>query len=191
MFEGMIGFAFGGFYGGNIGSILSYWESIGFFSYVLPFLLIFALIFGVLSRSQIFKENNAINAVIALAVSFMALQFDMVPIFFAEIFPRLGVGLAMVLVALIMVGLFMSSKQIGILFWVGAIIFIAILISTSGALGWSSASFWYENWGWILAIGLAVGGFIWVINSFKPKSPLNVESSFANSPWGRSLDGKP
>jgi hypothetical protein len=87
------------FEGGAIGNMLYQWEQAGFFSYVLPFLLIFALIFGILSRLRIFtrkeegKPNNAINAILAFVVALMSLQFDFVPQFFSEVFPRLGVGL--------------------------------------------------------------------------------------------------
>ena len=60
-------------------------------------MLIFALVFGILIKTQIFKDNKAVNGIIALAVAFMALQFDFVPTFFAQIFPRLGIGLAIIL----------------------------------------------------------------------------------------------
>ena len=36
-----------GFFGGGFGNLLSQLEQLGFFSYVLPFLLIFALVFGI------------------------------------------------------------------------------------------------------------------------------------------------
>ena len=37
---------------------------------------------------------------IALAVAFMSLQFDVVSMFFSELFPRFGVGLSIILVIL-------------------------------------------------------------------------------------------
>ena len=89
------GFFGGGYYGGSIGNVLAYWEQAGFFSYVLPFLLIFALVYGILTRTQIFKDNRAVNGILALTVGLLALQFDFVPVFFSEIFPRLGVALAL------------------------------------------------------------------------------------------------
>src|SRR3989344_2042976 len=99
------------FSGGSIGNLLSQWEQLGVFSYVLPFLLLFSLIFGILSRANIFKENKGINATIALAVALMALQFNAVPRFFSDIFPRLGIGLSVILVGLILIGLFTDSKM--------------------------------------------------------------------------------
>ena len=86
MLRGLILASFS-FEGGTIGDFLSVWEQAGFFSYLLPFLLIFALVFGILTQIQLFRENKAINAIIALVVGLISLQFPMVPQFFSEIFP--------------------------------------------------------------------------------------------------------
>ena len=55
--------------GGLVGDMLSQWEQAGFFSYLLPFLLLFALIFGILNQIHLFRENKSINGIIALVVS--------------------------------------------------------------------------------------------------------------------------
>lgn len=136
-----------GYYGGAIGNMLAKWEQAGIFSYALPFLLIFALVFGIISKTNLFKEKS-INAIIALVVGLMALQFDFVPRFFAEIFPRVGVGLAILLAVLIFIGLF-TPKQTWIvytLFGIGALILIVILVSTAGSVGWYQGYWWHENW---------------------------------------------
>jgi hypothetical protein len=141
--------------GGAIGELLSSWEQAGFFSYLLPFLLIFALIFGILNQIKLFKDNKAINAIIALAVGFMALQFPMVSEFFSEIFPRLGIGLAIILIVLILVGMFIDPKNSGIMYvmlGIGAVITIVVLVQTAGAVGWSTGSWWNENWPMIAGV---------------------------------------
>jgi hypothetical protein len=137
------------FEGGAIGDMLYQWEQAGFFSYLLPFLLIFALIFGILTQIKIFKESKAVNAIIALVVSLMALQFPMVSNFFSEIFPRLGIGLAILLLVLIFIGMFADPDSNAVM-WsmlgVGGIIAVIVLIQTAGAVGWSSGWWWYDNW---------------------------------------------
>ena len=137
------------FEGGAIGGMFARWEQMGIFSYLLPFLLIFALVNGILTRIKIFKDNKAINAIIALVVGFMALQFPMVPQFFSEIFPRLGIGLAIILIILILVGIFIDPDEKGIMYvllGIGVVIFIVILVQTAGALGWSSGDWIKQNW---------------------------------------------
>jgi len=151
MLEGMIILASYSSLSGNgaIADLLSKWEQIGFFSYLLPFMLIFALVFGILTKVNVFKENKMINGIIALAVAMMALQFDFVPTFFAQIFPRLGVGLAILLGILIMVGLFMdpdSSMVNYFLLGIGVLVIGLVFIQSAGELGWASGHWWEENW---------------------------------------------
>jgi len=149
--------SYGYFEGGGIGNLLNYWEQLGLFSYMLPFLLIFALVFGILTQTNLFKDNKTINGIIALAVGLMALQFPMVPRFFAEVFPRLGIGLAVILIILILVGMFSdpSKKWLMITFMViGFIIAVVVLVNTAGMVGLSTGYWWRANWSTILFIGL-------------------------------------
>jgi hypothetical protein len=155
-----------GFFGGGIGNLLAQWEQQGIFSYVLPFLILFALIFGILSQMQLFRDNKAINSIIALAVSLMALQFDFVPRFFSEIFPRLGVGIAVILVLLILVGLFMDPDEKGLmltLVGIGVVVFIVVMVNTSGALGWTAGDWINNNWQGLIWVVIGVIVFIVVV----------------------------
>lgn len=175
MLEGMIFLV----NGGAFGNLINQWEQMGVFTYALPFLLIFAIIFGVLSTVNIFKDNRSINAIIALAVSLMSLQFDFVNVFFAQIFPRLGVGLAIIIVILIIAGLFAPSDSwVTItLFIISAIIFLIILIDTFGSLGWSLGALSATNWNdlvpWIVMLVL----LIIVVGVASPKQS-NAKSLF-------------
>ncbi len=177
----------GSFYGGSIGNMLAYWGSAGFFSYILPFLLIFALVFGILTRVKIF-DNKAINGVIALVVGLLSLQFHFVPMFFSEIFPRLGVGLAVILCLLILGGLFFDPKNKMLnygLLGVGVIVFLVVLVQTFGWLGWWNLQIWYYNWQGILGvvIFLAIIGLI-VGSGSKKKLPDYQAKMFEPSPSG-------
>ncbi|MAG79027.1 hypothetical protein CMI40_01480 [Candidatus Pacearchaeota archaeon] len=168
MINGLISLASYSFYGGEIGNLLSQWEQMGFFSYLLPFLLIFALVFGILTQIKLFQESKSINGILSLVVGLMALQFDFVPRFFSEIFPRLGVGLAIILGLLILVGIFIDPSKgwiMSSLLGIGVIIFIIVLVQTSGATGWYAGAWWFNNWPTIAAvifilavIGIIVGG---------------------------------
>lgn len=94
--------------GGQFGELIQSWEQLGVFSYMIPFLLIFAVVYGILNKLNLFGEstNKTINAIISLGVALMAIQFEVVPIFFSDIFPRLGIAMACVLVFIILMGLF-------------------------------------------------------------------------------------
>ncbi|MEK6913606.1 MAG: hypothetical protein AABW47_02955 [Nanoarchaeota archaeon] len=189
MFKEMITFAtVSAFPSGVLGELLSKWEAAGFFSYLLPFLLIFALVFGILTRVQLFKENKMVNGIIALSVALMALQFDFVPSFFSQIFPRLGIGLAIILGIMIIVGLFADPKSAAVnyvLLGVGVITMGMILIQSAGAVGWQSGEWWGENWQMIVgAIFLFILVSI-IIGGANPKDKDHKTEFFG--PWARGF----
>ncbi len=179
---------YGGYYGGTFGELLFQMEQAGFFSYVLPFLLIFALVFGILTRTQIFKDNKAINAVLALVVGLLSLQFDFVPIFFSEIFPRLGIGLAIILALLILAGLFFDPKNKLVnysLLAVGVIVFLVVLIQTAGWVGWTSGFLLYDNWPGIVMMIVFLAIVALVINSVGSRRQRTQQPSYEGF-WARS-----
>jgi len=137
--------SYGTFGGGTLGDLFAQWEAAGVFAYALPFLLIFAIVFGLLMKLNIFSrgtdQNKGINAMIALAVAFMALQFDIVSLFFSEIFPRFGVALSVILVILVLGGLFIPTNKENNWFMVTLAIIVFIIIAivifnSLNAFGW-------------------------------------------------------
>ena len=151
------------FSGGGFRNVLMELEQLGFFDYVLPFLIIFALVFGILTKINIFEQNKGINAIIALAVGLMALQFGFVSAFFSELFPRLGIGLAIILSILVVVGMFMDYDEgwgRWMMFGIGAVIVIVVLAQTAEAGSW-----WYSGWWWSDNIGtiLVLAAFVAII----------------------------
>jgi len=123
-------------------------EQAGLFSYILPLLLIFALVYGILSKLKVFEDNKSINGIIAISVALMSLQFNVVNVFFAQLFPKLGVGLAIILALLLVVGLFIPKEKwaVYVIMGVSAVVFVIVLVNTAADVGWSSGYWWYENW---------------------------------------------
>ena len=167
--------SYGFFRGGDIGNVLAQWQAAGVFSYALPFLLIFALTFGLLCRINLFtvggaegkdKPNKSINAIIALSVSLMAFQFDFVSIFFSEIFPRFGVALSIILVILILGGLFIdtSSKWMNWILILVVFVIIGIVIFQSlESFGYNAGYWWRNNLGTLLPYAVLIGLIIAVV----------------------------
>ena len=52
----------------TIADLLRGWESAGIFDFLLPFLLIFAVVFGILSTIQIFGKHKGVNVIIAVTI---------------------------------------------------------------------------------------------------------------------------
>ena len=185
--------------GGVIGNILFQWEQAGVFAYVLPFLLIFAVVFGILAKTNIFgsrngKSNVGINVVISLAVGFLALQFNFVSLFFAEIFPRLGIGISIVLVVLILLGLFINPKNKGWMMGLSAVallIAVVVVFASLDSYSWYSGSgigYWLGyNWATIVGILVFVGLLIAIIVG--SKSGNNNQGYQDGSLLGQMLAG--
>ncbi len=158
--------------GGQVGNFLYRLENLGFFSYVLPFLVIFALIYAILSKAGFLGNNNAINVILSLAVSLMALQFNFVSYFFAQIFPRMGIVLSIIIVLMILMGLFVKfdDKWPKIFFGIftGVAGVVIVFQSFSESFGWGNwnlfnSPFWWSlqnNFPMILVFILVLGGII-------------------------------
>jgi len=131
-------------YYGGIGNLLNVMADAGFFDYVLPFLFVFAIIFGILTSMNIFRNNRGVNAIIAFAIALMALQFGIVSDFFEQVFPRLGIALAIMLVLLILAGFFIDPKSSGgmwFLVGIGLVFTIVVVINSFQNVGW-----YYSTW---------------------------------------------
>jgi len=152
----------------TITEVLNIWNEMGVFSYVIPFLLIFAVIYAILDKTGMLGDNKPIEAIVAVSIGLLALQFDFVSEFFAVIFPRFGVGLAIFLAVVIMLGFFYpegeDGKFSGKVAWIGWVVAIGVGIwalsawdQWSGQVGFGG---WFVQNVWALII---LGGLIAVI----------------------------
>ena len=151
MLEGLINLAYYSFGSdtGVLGDFLYTLEANGFFSLLLPFLLIFALIFGILSKIALFDKNKAVAPLIAFVVALIALRFGIVGDFFSVIFPKMAIGLSVLLVVLILIGVFSPGNKSWltyVLFGIAVIILAIVLIQSAGDVGWRAGYWWYDNW---------------------------------------------
>jgi len=177
-------------YAGGFGDFLYALDQADFFTLVLPFLLIFALVYGILSKIKIFEDNKAINGIIALVVGLMSLQFGFVSEIFPELFSRVGVGLAILLVVIIFGGMFLPKaawanySMLGI----GAVVLVIVLVQTAGIVGWGAGNWFYYNWHLVagVIVILVIVGII--IGSSKPAEPDPTKgfSNFMNSLFKQS-----
>jgi hypothetical protein len=148
----------------------------GVFSYVLPFLLIFAVIFAILEKAKILGENRTIMAIVASSIGLLALQFDEVPRFFAIIFPRFGIGLSIFLVLLIMIGFFYNSEEdVNKRGWIGWVVGIGVAVWAISSWDQWSGNFggWFSEYIYAIAIIGAIVAIIIVAANQKEKTVVN------------------
>lgn len=164
----------GGFFQGGFGTLLASLSEAGFFTYVLPFLILFALIYGILLRLKVFEQNKAIDGIISLSVALLALQFDMVPRFFSELFPRVGVALAIILAIMILLGLFVPVNLAWVnyaLLGIVAVIIIAVFVKASNAFGtgWDFRYFFSQYGPMLIAVVFIIVVVAIIMNAGKKK----------------------
>lgn len=157
----------------NIVDILNYWQQVGVFSYILPFLLIFAIVYGVITKTSILGENRSVHAIIALAVGLLALVGDYVPQFFQIITPYLGIGLSILLVGIVLLGLFYQDvtwvKKV--LVWVGIAIFIVVVYSSLSNTGFTGSTLWNQYGPAIVTIGIIAALVAVIVSVGKKATP--------------------
>ena len=171
----------------NIGTLLSQWEAAGVFDFLLPFLLIFAVVFGILTTTNILGKNKGVHIIIAFVIGLLALRLDFVPRFFAEIFPRLGVGLAVILTLVILIGLFVPRDEMRFwLYGLGAIAFVIAIVVVSQSFenyGWFSSGMNSDYVGWIVGGVLVIGLIIAVANATNESEPKKKVDNAVLVPW--------
>lgn len=106
--------------------VLEMWRSAGLFDVVLPFILIFALVFAVLEKSHILGKNKAVHAIVSLALGFFAISVPWLNSFFAVLFANAAIGFAILLVVVLFLGFFITDNQQTWWIWVGGIFAVAI-----------------------------------------------------------------
>lgn len=169
--------------GGFFGNLMFMLDQNGFFSYGLPFLMIFMISFGILSNVKLFGDNKAINIVLSLVIGFMALQLNFVSYFFSEIFPRMGVLLSIILVSVISLSPFVDFKKnkLPSKIFAGVVVVgvLIIVIQSLGAISWFSD--WGSNWGITYMIqqnlGMILFGIIFLVAILVPIFTMGKKNS--------------
>ncbi len=156
----------------TITDVLNTWADYGVFAYVLPFLMIFALVYGLLSKSKLLGENRGVHATLALVIGLLALQFDYVSNFFATIFPYAGIGFSVLLVALILMGVLTDDEDSAkwIFFGIGAVIFIVVLLYTIYDFNWLGGYVGVDWINWIILAIIVAGAVVGVILGGKKRT---------------------
>ncbi len=159
-------------YTNTITDVLNTWADYGVFAYVLPFLMIFALVYGLLSKSKLLGENRGVHATLALVVGLLALQFDYVSNFFATIFPYAGIGISVLLVALILMGVLTESEDAAkwIFFGIGAVIFLVVLLYSLYDFQWLGGYYGVDWAPWIILILVVATAVVAVVLGGKKRS---------------------
>ncbi|MDP7078632.1 MAG: hypothetical protein QF415_01990 [Candidatus Undinarchaeales archaeon] len=120
-------------------------EQFGFFQYVLPFILMFAVFYGVLRKAQVFDRDNINGTIAFVAASFTlyyAYQMEMLQDLLATFIANVGLVLLFILLAgmvstflfNIMDSLKIEGKLLRILMFMAIFMFIHKIAAESGMM---------------------------------------------------------
>lgn len=176
---------------GSFADIFFQWESLGVFDFLLPFLLVFAVVFGILNSTGFLTQHRGIQALIAVIIGLMSLRYQyFLSSFMSELFPRLGIGVTILLAVLILVGLFIAKEETRYWGWglaaVGGIIVIAVVYQTFTTLGyWPIGGFGTDAVGFLILAVLLLGIIIAVAAGGSSKN-TDPKRGIAVWPLGRN-----
>ena len=104
------------------------------FEIVLPFLLIFAIVFAVLSKVQILGNKNNINSIVALAIAMLAIRNFVFTEFLNRFLPNTAMIIIIILVFLLLFAMLTGKSQLND--FAGYVALVVVLI----ALVWAVSS---------------------------------------------------
>lgn len=90
----------------NLYDLLGYWSNLGVFDILLPFLLIFAIVFSLLDRTKVLGDKKNVNLVVAFVVGILFLRNDYFVFLTTRFLSNVGFALLFFIMLLLVAGTF-------------------------------------------------------------------------------------
>ena len=183
-------------------------ENFGLTDALLPFLLIFTILFAILQKVQIFgKEKKNINVIVSLVIGLLVViphvtnsyppGSDVVEIMNNAI-PNVSIVIVAIVMVLILIGVFGSEVNVGgnsLAAWVAIIAFLAVGFIFGRAAGWFSYMPSWLTWlddpetQALVVVLLVFGILIWLVTK-EPKDKKDKDQSQFMKDLGSSITRK-
>jgi len=150
-----------------VGDLFYRLEGTGLFEYVLPFLLVFAIVFAIIEKTKLFgDERKGVDVTVALIIGLLFITQTSLVNTLNSFLPKIALFIIIAVMVLILFGLFGASVEHGfrgILLLFGAIAsLVAIYWGLSPSLGFQ-LPYWIEyNWDIIVTL-IIILIFIFII----------------------------
>lgn len=124
----------------DFGTLIQELQALGVYDYFLPFLLIFAIVFAILEKTEIFGKKTNINVIVSLVIGLLLIVQQPIVNIINNFLPKASLLIIVILIALIVISLIGGNpkKLSGPVFTIGVLVIIVALIwALSPNLGWS------------------------------------------------------
>jgi len=172
-----------------LGSAIEFLQDFGFFDVILPFLLVFTIVFGILEKTKIFgvekvgdKEypKKSVNSMIAFTIGFFVIAAKEVVQAIQVSLPQVVLVLIILVSFMMLAGSFMADKQFsfeqhkGWVLFLTTVVFIAVIMIFMDSFGWLDAVYkFFSNSTYLLVpivfLLVILGAIIYVMGGGKPK----------------------
>ncbi len=134
-----------------LGSAIDFLQNFGFFDVILPFLLVFTIVFGILEKTKIFgvekvgdKEypKKSINSMIAFVIAFFVIAAREIVQAIQVSLPQVVFVLIILISFMMLAGSFMADKQFsfenrkGWIIFLTLMIFVSVIMIFMNSVGW-------------------------------------------------------
>jgi len=165
---------------------LQQWESIGIFDVLLPFMLIFAIIFAVLQKTKILKGIKGIDAIVAMSIAFLAIINPAINGIMKVALENTVIVIIVAISLMLLLGLIWGEKRPEAWTFIGGIIAFIVFIWILGRVAdyyqiWYpgtmifSTEWWANNAPWIVPIVIIIIFAIIIIASGGEKNEASLD----------------
>lgn len=125
----------------NFYDVLGVWEEAGVFNVILPFLLVFTIIYTILIKIKILGDNKTSNGVVALIIALLVIRNDYIVGLIIRFLPNVAMFLIIILMFLLLVGTFAGEHKE----WKNPLLTISFFVSLIFII-WALASDYLGDW---------------------------------------------
>ncbi len=164
-------------------SAIGFLGKLGVYDVILPFLLVFTIVFAILEKTKILglekvgereitKKN--LNAMVAFVVAFLVIASTQLVAVINQVMANIVLLLILAISFLLLVGVFFGSKEFTLKDYPGwisffmVVMFIGIVVIFLNALDWLKYVFalfvyWNEEWAITIIFVIIILGFMWFV----------------------------
>ena len=184
------------------GGVIGFLMRLGVYDVILPFLLIFTIMYAILEKTKVFGTEKVgdnevtrrnINAMVAFVTGFLVIASSGIVEIFNKALPRIMVLLIVAVMYLMLIGVFWTEKEelklskrwktfFMIIMFIGVVLVFMGSITTSSGESWLEWLLNYLGSYWdsttvssIVLLIIIVGLIIWITNNDKPAAKSSDE----------------